>query len=179
MIMSLKRRVKLNHNIYLIEKNAVTLKVLINQLKLQGILSLALGKYSMKFFQQKFTLLRAARADADPQSTLFKACWCLFGSSKKAFRSYLMILKGPLAIWLRFLTVEISDVPNTGEVVGLLLWKLESVWSFWNPSLWKASIMYTIPESNFKFAMLIKSYNSIRSYWSWPIPFNPLSPNSD
>ena len=32
--------------------------------------------------------------------------------------SYLMILKCALAIWLRPLTVEISYVPSTGEVVS-------------------------------------------------------------
>ena len=38
----------------------------INQPKLQGIHSLALGKYNIKFFQQKFTLSWDARADANP-----------------------------------------------------------------------------------------------------------------
>ena len=32
-----------------------------------------------------------------------------------------MIFMGALAMWLRSLTVEISDVPCTGEVAGLLL----------------------------------------------------------
>ena len=31
-----------------------------------------------EFFQQKFTLSQAARADANPQSSLFKANLCLF-----------------------------------------------------------------------------------------------------
>ena len=45
-------------------------------------------------------------------STCFKAYRCLFVSSKNAFKSYLMIFKCALAIWLRSLTVEISDVPS-------------------------------------------------------------------
>ena len=41
-----------------------------------------------------------------------------FLSSKNAFRSYLMIFKCALAIWLCSLTVEISYVSNTSEVVS-------------------------------------------------------------
>ena len=44
-----------------------------------------------------------------------------FMFSKEAVRSYRMIFKDALAIWLCSLTVEISDVSCTGEVVGLLL----------------------------------------------------------
>ena len=48
-------------------------------------------------------------------------------SSKKAFRSYLYIIfKCALMICLRSLTVEISDVPRTSEVVSLLPGKLET-----------------------------------------------------
>ena len=63
----------------------------------------------------KFTLSRDARADANPWSTLFKACCCLFLSSKNAFRYYLMIFKCALAIWPRSLTVNISYVSSTGH----------------------------------------------------------------
>ena len=45
-------------------------------------------------------------------STCFKAYRCLFVSSKNAFKSYLMIFKCALAMWLRSLTVEISDVSS-------------------------------------------------------------------
>ena len=49
-------------------------------------------------------------------------CWrhtgVFFLSSKKAFRSYLMIFKCALAIWLHSLTVEISYMSSTGEVVN-------------------------------------------------------------
>ena len=45
------------------------------------------GKMKTKFFQQKFTLSHAARADTNPKGTLFKACRCFFMSSQKAFRS--------------------------------------------------------------------------------------------
>ena len=38
-----------------------------------------------------------------------------------------MILKCVLAIWLCSLTVEISDVPGTGDVVSLSQRKLETV----------------------------------------------------
>ena len=47
-----------------------------------------------------------------------------------------------LAIWLRSLTVKISDVPCPGEVVGLSARKLGTVWPvFWNATSRKASIM--------------------------------------
>ena len=35
------------------------------------------AKQIQSFFNEKFTLSRAVRADANPQSTLFKACRCL------------------------------------------------------------------------------------------------------
>ena len=41
-----------------------------------------------------------------------------FLSSKNVFRSYLMIFKCALAIQLRSITVEISYVSSTGEVVS-------------------------------------------------------------
>ena len=84
-----------------------------------GIRSIA--KQIQSFFDKSsLTLSRDARADANPlsQSALFKACCCLFLSSKNVFRSYLMIFKCALAIWLRSLTVEISYVSSTGEVVS-------------------------------------------------------------
>ena len=88
-----------------------------------------ISKANSKFFHQKFTLTWDAGADANPYSTLFKACRCLFMSSKKAFKSY-MIFKCVLAIWLHSLTVEISDVPFSGEVVSLSPRKLETIWTF-------------------------------------------------
>ena len=95
------------------------------------------SKANSKFFRQKFTLSRDARADANPKSTLFKACCCLFLSSKSAFRSYLMIFKCALAIWLRSLTVEICYVSSTGEVVSRKYWK--PFYVFLNASSRKAS----------------------------------------
>ena len=82
-------------------------------------------------------------------------------SSKKAIRSYLVILKCSLAIWqLRSLTVEISDVPCTGKVVSLSPGRLAPFDFFWkpNPSSRKASIYFS--EEKVKFAMLIKFYPS-------------------
>ena len=53
-------------------------------------------------------------------SVVLRLTRCLSMSSKKAIRSYLMILKCSLAIWqLRSLTVEISDEPCSGKVVSL------------------------------------------------------------
>ena len=83
-----------------------------------------ISKTNSKFFQQKFTLPRAAHTDANPQITLFKACHGLFMSSKNVFGSYLMIFKCALAIWLRSLTIETSDVPCTGENVTIPLQKV-------------------------------------------------------
>ena len=70
-------------------------------------------KANSKVFQQKFTLSQAARADTNPKGTLFKECHCLFYLPRK--------LSGPI---LRFSSVKISDVPCTGEVVGLSARKL-------------------------------------------------------
>ena len=48
-----------------------------------------------------------------------------------------MIFKCALAIWLRSLTVEISYVSSTGEVVSRKYWK--PFYVFWNASSRKAS----------------------------------------
>ena len=50
-----------------------------------------------------------------------------FFPSKKAFRSCLMIFKCVLATWPHSLTVNISYVSSTGEVVCLSSQKLETV----------------------------------------------------
>ena len=65
------------------------------------------------FKNDRLTLSPAARAVASLDlSTCSEAYRCLFMSSKKAFRSYLMIFMCALAKWLRSSTVEISDVPS-------------------------------------------------------------------
>ena len=88
-------------------------------MRLQGFYTF-ISKANSKFFRQKFTLSRDARDDANSQST-FKACRCLFLSSKKAaaFRSCLMIFKWAIAIWLLSLTVDIPYVSGTGKIVSL------------------------------------------------------------
>ena len=75
----------------------------------------------------------------EPESCKCKTleCCCLFLSSKNAFRSYIMIFKCALAIWLRSLTVEISYVSSTGEVVSRKYWK--PFYVFLNASSRKAS----------------------------------------
>ena len=61
----------------------------------------------------RLTLSPAARAVASLDlSTCSEAYRCLFMSSKKDFRSYLMTFNCALAKWLRSSTVEISDVPS-------------------------------------------------------------------
>ena len=114
-----------------------------------------ISKANSKFFRQKFTLSRDARADLNPWSTLFEACCCLFLSSKNAFRSYIMIFKCALAIWLRSLTVEISYVSCTGEVVTQIL---KTVLRFLEYIVAKSVVNVKSFEENFKFAMLIKLY---------------------
>ena len=59
-----------------------------------------------------------------------------------------MIFKCALAIWLRSLTVEISDVPCTGEVVSLLPRKLETInfWTFLEYIVVKSFDNYTFLE---------------------------------
>ena len=49
----------------------------------------------------------------------------------------LLVFKCALAIWLRSLTVEISYVSSTGEVVSRKYWK--PFYVFWNASSRKAS----------------------------------------
>ena len=64
----------------------------------------------------------------NPWSALFKAYNCVFmQSAKKALRSYLMF--SSVCYWYSY-TVEISDVPCTGEVVSLSPRKLETVCTF-------------------------------------------------
>ena len=57
-----------------------------------------------------------------------------------------MIFKCALAIWLRSLTVEISDVPRTGEVVSLPPRKLETIWTFLEYIVVKSFDNYTFLE---------------------------------
>ena len=82
---------------------------------------------------------RDARADTKSLDRVLclRHAAVFFLSSKNAFRSYLMIFKCALAIWLRSLTVEISYVSSTGEVVSRKYWKPFNV--FWNASSRKAS----------------------------------------
>ena len=82
-----------------------------------------IAKQIQSFFDKSsLTLSRDARADANPlsQSALFnlRDAVVFFLSSKNVFRSYLMIFKCVLAIRLRSITVEISYVSSTGEVVS-------------------------------------------------------------
>ena len=80
-------------------------------------------------------------------------------SFKKAFRSYLYIIfKCALVIWLRSLTVEISDVPCTNEVVSLLPGKLETVRPFLECIVAKSFENVNLSGKNFKFEILIKFY---------------------
>ena len=90
-----------------------------------------------------------------PRVLFFKASCCLFLSSKNAFMSYIMIFKCALAIWLRSLTVEISYVSCTGEVVTQIL---KTVLRFLEYIVAKSVVNVKSFEENFKFAMLIKLY---------------------
>ena len=66
-----------------------------------------------------------------------------------------MIFKCALAMWLRSLTVEISYVSCTGEVVSQIL---ETVLRFLECIVAKSFVNVNIFEKNFKFAMLITLY---------------------
>ena len=57
-----------------------------------------------------------------------------------------MIFKCALAMWLGSLTVVISDVPSTGEVVSLLPRKLETIWTFLEYIVVKSFDNYTFLE---------------------------------
>ena len=57
-----------------------------------------------------------------------------------------MIFKCALAMWLGSLTVEISDVPCTGEVVRLPPRKLETIWTFLEYIVVKSFDNYTFLE---------------------------------
>ena len=67
-----------------------------------------------------------------------------------------MIFKCALAIWLRSLTVKISYVSSTGEVVSRKYWK--PFYVFLECVVVKSFVDVNIFEKNFKFAMLIKFY---------------------
>ena len=81
-----------------------------------------------------------------------------FLSSKKAFRSHLMIFKCAWAICLCSFTVDSSYVSSTGEVSQ---WKLETVWHLLESIVLKRFDNVNICQENFKFAML-------------SLPINPL-----
>ena len=67
-----------------------------------------------------------------------------------------MILRCALAIWLRSLTVKISYVSSTGEVVSRKYWK--PFYVFLECIVAKSFVDVNIFEKNFEFAMLIKLY---------------------
>ena len=67
-----------------------------------------------------------------------------------------MIFKCALAIWLRSLTVEISYVSNTGEVVSRKYCR--NRFTFFGMHRCEKLVNVNIFEKNFKFAMLIKLY---------------------
>ena len=71
---------------------------------------------------------------------------CLFMSSKEAFRSYNIMI---------FKCKDISDVPCTGEVVGLSARKLGTIWPFLKCIVVKSFDNVNFSGKNFKFAMLI------------------------
>ena len=138
--------------IYLVEKTLSPKSISHKRWGFKNLWVYVISKANSKFFRQKFTLSWDARADANPSSTLLKACCCLFLSFKNAFRSYLMIFKCALAndTGLRSLTVEISYLSSTGEVWAVLRF-LECIVanSFVNENIF---------EKNFTFAMLVKLY---------------------
>ena len=78
------------------------------------------SKANSKFFRQKFSdfVTRCSCGCKSLESECFVDAVVFFLSSKNVFRSYLMIFKCVLAIRLRSITVEISYVSSTGEVVS-------------------------------------------------------------
>ena len=77
------------------------------------------SKANSKFFRQKFSDF-VTRCSCGCKSLVLslRDAVVFFLSSKNVFRSYLMIFKCVLAIQLRSITVEISYVSSTGEVVS-------------------------------------------------------------
>ena len=93
-----------------------------------------------------------------------------FMSTKmKAFRSYLKIF-----IWQRSLTIEIPEMPCTGEIMSLSPRKLETVWPFLECIITKSFDNVNFVGSNFKFAMLIKSHRSWFILFQWQSFFNQV-----
>ena len=110
----------------------------------------ALNKKDVFFFN--YTMQERKLSD---ESTLPLSFICL--SRKRLGRSYLtLIFKCALAIWLRSLTIEISDVPCTGETVSLSPRKLEIVsWRFLEYIVAESLGNVNFSGKNFKFAMVI------------------------
>ena len=126
-------------------------------MRLQGFMGIrSLAKQIQSSFDKSLHCYEMLTRMQIPRVLLFKACCCLFLSSKNAFRSYLMIFKCALAIWLRSLTVEISYVSSTGEVVSRKYWK--PFYVFLECIVAKSFVDVNIFEKNFEFAMLIKLY---------------------
>ena len=72
---------------------------------------------------------------------------------------YSLNCKRVLAIWLRYLTVKISDVPCTGDDVSLFVKETGS-----SLTITKCFDNVNFSGKNFKFSMLTKFYPYIRSH---------------
>ena len=122
-----------------------------------------ISKVNSKFFQQTLYIYLivsscSCKCISLVKNTLFTACHCLLMSSKKLLgpTTYLMICKCQLMIWLCSLAVEISNVPCTGEVVGLFAKKTGNCLTFFGmhhcKMLWQCKLFW----KNFKFTLLMK-----------------------
>ena len=81
-----------------------------------------IGKANSKFFLRKVCIVTRCSCQCKllqiPKVLCLRHAVVFFLSSENAFRSNLTIFKCALAIWLRSLTVEISYVSSTGELVS-------------------------------------------------------------
>ena len=122
-----------------------------------------IGKASSKFFWTKVCIDTRCSCQCKllqiPKVLCLRHAVVFFLSSKNAFRSYLMIFKCALAIWLRSLTVEISyDLCPALVNLRVSQRKLETVCRFMKCTVAKSFDNVNISEKSFKITMLTKFY---------------------
>ena len=120
--------------IYLTEKTLALKKYKPSTMRLQGCEygCTFISKANLKFFQQSLHCPELLVRMQIPRVLCLR--------HGVVFPLYI-IFKCTLAIWLRLLTVEISNEPYTNEVVRLSPRKLETAWPFLERIVTKASLM--------------------------------------
>ena len=130
-----------------------------NVVFLPGFPALAKAKWKQSSFNKSLHCHTLLVRTQIPRVLCLRHAVVFLCPPRKLLGHILMIFECVLAIWLRSITVKISDMPCTGEVVGLSARKLETVWPFFLKCILMKSISnVNFSGKSFKFAMLMKFY---------------------